>query len=176
MQYEVEVGGRLRQVSVARTGDGFAVTLDGHTHHVDAVRIDAHTLSLVVDTVWPDATGVRKLSHEVTVTGSPAGALSVTVGGQSVAVTLNGRRRWGRKDEGRASGSGPQRLTAPMPGKVVRVLVKPGDVVQARQPMIVIEAMKMENELRAAREGTVADVHAREGSSVEAGALLVVIQ
>jgi biotin carboxyl carrier protein len=184
MQYEVEVGGRLRQVSVARTGDGFAVALDGHTHHVDAVRIDAHTLSLVVDTVWPDATGVRKpdatgvrkYSHEVTVTGSPAGALSVTVGAQSVAVTLNGRRRWGRKDEARTGGSGPQRLTAPMPGKVVRVLVQPGDVVQARQPVIVIEAMKMENELRAAREGTVADVHAREGSSVEAGALLVVIQ
>ncbi len=113
----------------------------------------------------------------MTVTGSPAGALSVTVDAQSVAVTLNEPAALGAQRRGaRAARSGPQRLTAPMPGKVVRVLVKPGDAVAARQPVVVVEAMKMENELRAGREGTVADVHAREGSSVEAGALLVVIQ
>jgi biotin carboxyl carrier protein len=72
--------------------------------------------------------------------------------------------------------SGPQRVTAPMPGKVVRVLVKPGDAVAARQPVVVVEAMKMENELRAGREGTVSDVQVREGMSVDAGALLLVIQ
>ncbi len=59
-----------------------------------------------------------------------------------------------------------------MPGKVVRVLVKPGDAVRARQPVVVVEAMKMENELRAGRDGTVAEIHAREGTSVDAGALL----
>jgi biotin carboxyl carrier protein len=63
-----------------------------------------------------------------------------------------------------------------MPGKVVRVLVKSGDLVRARQPLVVVEAMKMENELRAQRDGTVADVQAREGQSVDAGALLVVVQ
>jgi biotin carboxyl carrier protein len=63
-----------------------------------------------------------------------------------------------------------------MPGKIVRVFVRPGDTVTARQPLVVVEAMKMENELRAGRAGTVAEVHAREGASVEAGALLIVIQ
>jgi biotin carboxyl carrier protein len=173
MQYEVEIGGRLRQVVVARAGDGFAVTIDGHTRHVDAVRIDAHTLSLLVDSVWPDAT---ILSHEVTIVADPAGPLAVRVGSTPVGVTLNGRRRWGRKDDGRLAGSGPQRLVAPMPGKVVRVLVNTGDAVAARQPVVVVEAMKMENELRAGRDGTVAEVHAREGMSVDAGALLLVIQ
>ena len=173
MQYEVEIGGRLRQVAIARSGDGFAVTIDGQTRHVDAVRIDAHMLSLVVDSVWPDAT-LR--SHEVTVAADPAGTLTVRVGSTPVSVTLNGRRRWSRKDDGRSTGSGPQRLVAPMPGKVVRVLVQVGDTVTARQPVVVVEAMKMENELRAAREGTVAEVHAREGLSVDAGALLLVIQ
>ena len=62
-----------------------------------------------------------------------------------------------------------------MPGKVVRVLVNKGDSVQARQPVVVIEAMKMENELRAGREGTVAEVPVRNGQSVEAGALLALI-
>jgi biotin carboxyl carrier protein len=54
--------------------------------------------------------------------------------------------------------------------------VKPGDAVTARQPLVVVEAMKMENELRAARDGTIVEVHAREGQLVDAGALLVMIQ
>jgi biotin carboxyl carrier protein len=174
MRYEIEVAGRTRQVTVARSttstsGRGFAVTVDGHTWQVDAARIDGQTLSLLVDTVW------RK-SHEVVIVANPATAhLDVHVGATTIAVGLNGRRRR-RKDEGAASGSGPQRLVAPMPGKVVRVLVKPGEAVRARQPLVVVEAMKMENELRAGRDGTVADIHAREGASVDAGALLIVIQ
>jgi biotin carboxyl carrier protein len=63
-----------------------------------------------------------------------------------------------------------------MPGKVVRVLVKSGEPVRARQPLVVVEAMKMENELRAGRDGLVAEIHAREGESVDAGALLIVVQ
>ena len=168
MQYEVDIAGRRLQVVVTRSGDGFAVSVDGRTRQVDAARIDAHTLSLIVDSVW---------SNEVSIAVDPvSGQLDVHVGGTPVAVTLNGRRRWGRKDEGGGSVSGPQRLAAPMPGKVVRVLVKAGDLVTARQALVVVEAMKMENELRASRDGTVADIHVREGMSVDAGALLLVIQ
>jgi biotin carboxyl carrier protein len=168
MHYEVEVGGRRLQVVVTRSGDGFAVSVDGRTRQVDAARIDAHTLSLVVDRVW---------SKEVSLAANAAtGQIEVHVGATPVAVTLNGRRRWGRKDDGGGAGSGPQRLIAPMPGKVVRVLVKKGDAVTARQPVVVVEAMKMENELRASRDGTVAEIQVSEGMSVEAGAPLLVIQ
>jgi len=170
MRYAIEVGGRTRQVVVTRTGDGFAVTLDGHPWQVDARRIGAHTLSLVVD-------GLSRKSHEVVAAPNPgSGQLIVRVGTTPVAVTVNGTRRWGRKDDGAGRGGGPQRIAAPMSGKIVRVLVKPGDAVLARQPLVVVEAMKMENELRAGRDGTVAEMHAGEGMSVDAGALLVVIQ
>jgi len=169
MQYEIEVGGRTRHVTVARTGGTLAVTLDGRTWHVDAARIDAHTLSLVVDKVW------RKSYDVVTTSDAATGQLTVLVGETPVAVAMNGRRQSARKDGG-AAVSGPQRVVAPMPGKVVRVLVQAGDAVRARQPLVVVEAMKMENELRAGRDGTVAHIHAQEGASVEAGALLVVIQ
>ena len=168
MQYEVEVGGRRIQVVVTRTGDGFAVSVDGRTRQVDAARIDAQTLSLLIDNVW---------SKDISIaTNAATGQLDVHVGATPVAVNLNGRRRWGRKDDAGGTGSGPQRLTAPMPGKVVRVLVKKGDTVTARQPVVVVEAMKMENELRASRAGTVAEVQVSEGMSVEAGAPLLVIQ
>jgi biotin carboxyl carrier protein len=177
VQYEVEIGGRRRQIVVTRTGGTFAVAVDGQTRRVDAARIDAHTLSLLVDSVWPENTSVRRSGHEVSVVPDPVGGqLVVHVGAVPVAVALNGRRRWGRKDDRRAPGSGPQRLVAPMAGKVVRVLVNTGDTVRARQPVVVVEAMKMENELRASREGKVAEIHAREGMSVDAGALLIIIQ
>jgi biotin carboxyl carrier protein len=171
MQYEVEIGDRRLQVVVTRSGDGFAVSVDGRTRQVDAARIDAHTLSILV-------VGDKEVSStEVSIATDPvSGLLDVHVGATPVAVTLNGRRRWSRTDEGSASGSGPQRLAAPMPGKVVRVLVKAGDLVTKRQPVVVVEAMKMENELRASRDGTVAEIHVREGMSVDAGALLLVIQ
>lgn len=165
MQYEIEIDGKVRQVVVHRSDGVFLIAVDGREVPVDAVRIDAQTWSLIVE----------GRSYEVTVTPSAgAGAFSVGVGATPVAVSLNARRRWGRKDEG-AGGSGPQRVVAPMPGKIVRVLVKAGDVVQAQQPLIVVEAMKMENELRASANATVSEVHAAEGQSVDAGALLAVL-
>ena len=168
MQYEFEIGGRRRQVVVTRTGDGFAVTVDGHTHHVDVARIGAHTLSLIVDNVWPADTSITA--------DRARGQMTVHVAGMAVPVALNAGRRYGRKDDGAGAGSGPQRLAAPMPGKIVRVPVAVGDSVHARQPVMVVEAMKMENELRASRDGTVAEIHVHEGMSVDAGALLIVIQ
>jgi acetyl/propionyl-CoA carboxylase alpha subunit len=170
VQYEMEIGGRPRLVQIVRAGEGLAVTVDEHTVYVDAARIDAHTLSLIVDTVWPG-------SYDVSITPDGSGS-SVTVWVRSIpiAVTLNGGSRWDRKEDGATQGSGPQRVAAPMPGKIIRVLVQTGDAVRSRQPLVVVEAMKMENELRAARDGTIAEVHAREGMSVDAGALLIVIQ
>jgi len=210
MRYDVDVGGVTKHVTVVRTGDGFAVTLDGQTFQIDAARIDGHTLSLLVDRVWPDGrsltpsltssltpsltpsltsslipsltpspagsqTGGRPRSvHDITVAPGADGTLTVRVGTIPLTLTVDGRRLRARRG-GIDSGSGPQRLVAPMPGKVVRVLAAAGDAVTARQPLVVVEAMKMENELRAERDGTVAEVHAREGLLVEAGALLVVV-
>ncbi|HYM24183.1 MAG TPA: biotin/lipoyl-containing protein [Vicinamibacterales bacterium] len=178
MRYEVDIGGQKRQVSVARSGDGFAVTLDGRTFQIDAARIDGHTLSLLVDRVWPSGrspAGPERAVHDVTVAPGTDGAVIVRVGTTPIPVTVDGRRLRARGAAADA-GSGPQRIVAPMPGKVVRVLAAAGDAVKARQPMVVVEAMKMENELRAERDGTVAEVHAREGQLVDAGTLLIVLK
>jgi biotin carboxyl carrier protein len=184
VRYEVEVGGKARHVAVTRVGDAFAVTVDGREWRVDAVRVDAQTLSLLVDRAdrLPELLGTGQAppgprrGYDVSIAANAMGGLIVSVGATPVVVALDSRRRWSRRDDTGTAGTGPQRLVAPMPGKIVRVLVGPGDSVSARQPLVVVEAMKMENELRAGRDGTVTDVHAREGTSVEAGALLVVIQ
>jgi biotin carboxyl carrier protein len=190
VQYEIEAGGRVRHVTVNRAGDGFAISLDGRPYQVSAARIDAQSLSLIVDTGVParpqdprdagsDATGPAfiggGLVYETTITPEIDERLVVLIGRMPVTVRLD-RRGGGERQGGHATESGPLRLAAPMPGKVIRVLVKIGDAVRARQPVVVVEAMKMENELRADRDGTVAEIHAREGMSVDAGALLIVIQ
>lgn len=107
------------------------------------------------------------------VTLGPSGDGEVVVGGHAVPVALANRRRRARAILG--AGNGDQRIVAPMPGKVVKVLVAVGAAVEPRQGLVVIEAMKMENELTATRAGTVTEVAVTEGTSVEAGRLLVVI-
>ena len=195
MHHEVEINGRIRHVVVHRADQGFAVVVDGRAWQVLAVPVDLHMLSLLIagglesfsttgpGKTTPDPTTV--LSYEVTLAPDPASArLVVNVAGPAVSaerrttrvlVTLNGRRSRGSGSERAQPGSGPQRIVSPMPGKIVRVLVKSGEAVRARQPLVVVEAMKMENELRALRDGTVVEIYAREGTSVDAGVLLVVV-
>ena len=169
MQYEIEVNGKSRQVAVHRVDGGFVVTIDGREWTVDASRIGTHMWSLLIG-------GGTKSAEVTLVPEATAGVLGARVGDTALSVVVNGRRRWGRTDErGPSAATGPERVLAPMPGKIVRVLVKTGEAVTARQPVVVIEAMKMENELRASAAGTIAELHARDGQSVEAGALLAVI-
>ena len=203
MHHEVEINGRIRQVDVHRADQGFVVVVDGRAWQVLAAQVDLHTLSLLIGDaddgevrLKPDTATERKtdvvsafrrtvLSYEVTLAPDPASAqLVVNVAGPAVSgarsttrvlVTLNARRSRGPGTERAQPGSGPQRIVSPMPGKIVRVLVESGEAVRAGQPLVVVEAMKMENELRALRDGTVAEIHAREGTSVDAGVLLVVV-
>src|SRR5205823_3265962 len=105
--------------------------------------------------------------------------LVVHVRDASIAVTLlDARRKLLAQAAARAGApaEGPQSVRSPMPGKVVKVLVQPGDVVQAGAGVVVVEAMKMENELKAPRGGTVKQVRVREGQAVESGEELAQIE
>jgi biotin carboxyl carrier protein len=173
LHYEIEVDGRVRRLVVTREQDRFNIAIDGRNLTVNAVRVGANALSLLIVENEAGSTS----SHEITLATDPVtGQIHVNLGRVVVPVVFNGRRRSGRKEEGGPTGaSGPQRVVAPMPGKVVRVLVKVGDAVRARQPIAVIEAMKMENELRAGRDGVIAELPVGAGQSVDAGALVAVI-
>ena len=173
--YDVEVNGHTRHLAVTRIGCDFIVSVDNRSFDVSVARVDAQTWSLLVRSA-ADAYAPRRSFEVSLVPESASGRLAVRIGGTLVTVAMNGRRSPDRQDGRAPLTSGPQRVVAPMPGKVVRVLVQSGEAVRPRQPLVVVEAMKMENELRALRAGTVAEVHAQEGLSVDAGALLVVIQ
>ncbi|HUU34772.1 MAG TPA: biotin/lipoyl-containing protein [Vicinamibacterales bacterium] len=174
MQYDVVIGPRTRKVIVQRAGEAWRVTVDGAPFAVLAARVDGVMWSLLVG--QDGAAGMTRSVPAVVVPGPARGQLGVHVNGRqiTVAITESGRARvrGGRT----AHGQGPQRLTAPMPGKIVKLLVAPGDTVEAGQGLVVVEAMKMENELRAAKAGRVTSVSVTEGQSVDAGAVLAVVE
>ena len=172
MTLEVEVGGRTFTVAVERTGRAgrFRITLNGAPRLVDVSPTGEFGLSLLEDA---DADGGASRDFQIVPIGRH-GELLVRLEGRTSDVTVNGRRS--AHAEGALHGHGRVTIVAPMPGRIVRVLAAAGDAVEAQQPVIVVEAMKMENELRAPRAGTVARIDVSEGSSVEAGAILALIE
>ena len=170
MTFEIEVNGRIRTVSVERAGPPdhrYRITVDAHVRLVDAVAVEDDTLSLIL----PEH---GNASHEIGFAdGLGPGELSVYLHGGTLTASVNGRRS---RRTAELAGAGEQRIVAPMPGRVLKVLAVPGDEVAARQALVVVEAMKMENELSSPRAGRVKEVAVTEGTSVEAGRLLVVVE
>jgi biotin carboxyl carrier protein len=175
MIFEVAIGDRVRTVGIVRKGGLLHVDVDGRSHVVDARRVGDSAISLLM--LEGDATASRSVDAAFASRPAP-GDFDVHLDGRTISLQIRPAGSFGRqkKDGPGGSGSGPQRVLAPMPGKVVRVLVKPGDEVKARQGLVVVEAMKMENELRAARDGRVRDIAVAEGQSVDAGAVLLVVE
>jgi biotin carboxyl carrier protein len=171
MKYHLDIADRERAVEVQRQPHGYRVAIDGRMTLVDAVRVSADTWSLIIR----DGEGRARSVDASVVRENGDGSLQVYVEGHRIPVTVRTGRRRVREDASSRS-AGPQRVIAPMPGKIVRVLVKQGDFVRPRQGLVVVEAMKMENELRAIREGRVRDVFVVEGQPVEAGTALVTVE
>lgn len=162
MRFAIEVAGRTRNVEIARQGKSYLVTVDGQ----------AQTVDVAVGNAWSLLIGPGR-SYEVAFVPRPGGEMLVYVDGHPVVTRRGGQvRNDGRSNEARV---GPQPIVAPMPGRILKVLVKTGDTVAARQGLIVVEAMKMENELRSPKAGTVTEIRVAEGATVEANTVLMVV-
>jgi biotin carboxyl carrier protein len=171
MQLRVEVNGRLRTVDVEQAEGLYRVVIDGVARMVDAAAVDASTFSLICL-----ADGRSSQEVGLSPTGLPGEiAVHMPTGVATARVLTGAASRFGR-GTGAAQAAGTQHVLAPMPGKVVKILVTAGDEVKARQGLVVIEAMKMENELRSPKDGRVSDVLVTEGASVEAGRPLVIVE
>ena len=168
---DVVAGGRVWAVQIEHAGtEGrFHVGLDGEA----LVEIEASVLATNGTAAWSLRDVASGVVSSVAVTLGANGEGEASVAGHAIPVALPTRRRRSRTALG--AGDGEQRVLAPMPGKIVKVLVAVGDTVAARQGLVVVEAMKMENELTASRAGTVTTLRVAEGDSVEAGRLLVVV-
>jgi biotin carboxyl carrier protein len=166
---DIELEGTLHAVDVRRDGNTWVVTIGGRRIVASVAESGGRWSMLLGESrTWR--------SYEVSIEGRGNGDHIVHVNGQAIPVSIVEPRAVRRRAHvGERRDAGSVVIAAPMPGRIVKVLVKPGDIVAARQGVVVVEAMKMENELRATRAGTVAEVRVSEGMSVEARSILVVI-
>lgn len=169
MKFEVQLsspsGKRMRTVELERELDHWKIKLDGRAVAADAVEIDVNTLSLLL----------HGQSYEVRITQSPDGVLKLQTRLQEFSAELTDPRAWRGRRHGALEAEGRQQVVAPMPGKVVRLLVKAGEKVEAGQGLLVVEAMKMQNEIRSPKSGIVERLHITEGQPVNAGEVLCVV-
>jgi biotin carboxyl carrier protein len=164
MLFDATVDGRTLRVEVRGRDGRYVVTLDGRALEVDHQETGPHFASLII--------GGR--SYEAGLEKRPDG-YNVVLAEDVLYVEIRGASQ-GAAAAPRKAATGPARVVAPMPGRLVRVLVQPGQQVEAGEGLLVMEAMKMENELRSPRAGRVAELLVREGQTVETAALLVVVE
>ncbi len=166
MKYEVRIFGKTHIVEFERHADGWQARLDGALGvTTDVVEIAPGTFSVLIS----------GMSHEVCVTPSSGGQLQLQTGGYEFVAEVIDPRSWRGRRHGGAEAEGRQQIAAPMPGKVVRLLVKAGDAVEAGQGLLVVEAMKMQNEIRSPKSGKVERVLVAESQAVTAGEVLCVV-
>ena len=162
MRLTVSVNGASYGLEIEPAESGWRCLLDGREIPVDVAQVAAHRLSILLN----------GRSYDV-ICGSDD---AITVGEHRYLVSATDPRSWRSRHQSAAGAQGPQKLTSSMPGKVVRVLTASGSQVVAGQGIVVVEAMKMQNEVRAPRDGTVSTILVREGSNVNAGEVLAIVE
>ena len=166
MTYNVTINGKSYRVELKRGESGYACCVDGREVALESVPAEREVLWLLI--------GGR--SYEVRREAEANGALHVVVRGRRYAAEVRDPRAFRGRRAAASAETGPMKLVAPMPGKVVRVLKAEGAEVEAGEGVVVMEAMKMQNEIRSPRKGVVKQILATEGAAVNAGQALAVVE
>ena len=161
------------------------INIDGLLHKVvlladGTAQVDGRPIPVDIRSIAPGVVSILMTLPD----GTTRSFRCIADAGDDPAVLIDGQRipyrvadpRSLRAISSSAADSGPRPLKSPMPGRIVRVLVAPGDIVVAGQGCIVIEAMKMQNELKAAKSGTIARLSATVGETVPTGTTLLIIE
>ncbi len=163
MKLSVKVRDHMHDVVVTRQNGHYVVEIDGHRHEVDSRKLENNFYSFIM----------AERSYEVSVERD-GDTYKVRRGAAQLDVTISDPSRQAR--EALATAAGPEKVVSQMPGKVVRVLVAEGDEVEVGAGLVVVEAMKMENEIATMKGGKVTKIVVAPGDAVEGGALLLVIE
>jgi biotin carboxyl carrier protein len=165
MKIELEIDGQMIEGEFTLSGGAAQLSFGGATREAQVSEPEPGMFTVIInDRVY------RCALEE-----SPAGAVEVIVNGERIPVAARDKKHL-RGQTGAATASGQIKILAPMPGKVVRVLLNAGDEVAARQGVLVVEAMKMQNEVQSPKDGKIAEIKVSEGQTVNAGDVLAVIE
>jgi len=165
MIYDVTIAEKTYRVELLRVESSWQCKLDGRAVPLDVISTQDNVLSLLVD----------GKSYEVK-QESTAIEASIVVGQERFSASVRDPRSFRSRRRDGAAEHGVKKITAPMPGKVVRILAGVGAEVELGQSVIVIEAMKMQNELKAPKKGVIKKLSVAEGAAVEAGQALAEVE
>jgi biotin carboxyl carrier protein len=177
MRFIATLNGEDHVIDVDNLGhdDGYyTMTLDGVSHEVDAQLLPSQIVSCNIDHKSFDV----DIEHTGDASNTLDGRMAVRVRGRVVEMEMLDERRKKMKEASQShlAGGGAGAIESPMPGKVLKFLVSEGDTVVEGQGVVVVEAMKMENELKARIDGVVGAFKVGEGDTVDAGIVLVAIE
>jgi biotin carboxyl carrier protein len=164
MTYDVIINGKNYRLELSREDNRWSCRVDGRTVEVDAVQVRSDVLSL----------RIGNLAYEVKCE-RVAGEIYLWVGSERFAAQIRDPRSLRGRSRA-ADDQGPKKLTAPMPGKVVRILVAQGATVEAGSGVLVVEAMKMQNEIKSPKKGTIQKIMVGEGTAVNSGDVLAIVE
>ena len=169
MTYEVivgdEAGNEPHRLELKKTDAGWECRLDGRAIQVDAIIPRRDVLSFIIDG------RSYEIKREQTATG-----LHLWVGGSRFAVELPDPRSSRSRQKTAGNEKGPVKIAAPMPGRVVRVLITENHEVEAGQGLLVVEAMKMQNEIKSPKKGIVKKILVSPGTAVNPGDILAIVE
>jgi len=165
MLYDVTIDGKKHRLELDRADGRWRGRLDGSDLQIDAVLARPDVLSILIDGKAYEIKRERV-----------ADDMHLWVGSSRYAVEVRDPRSFRSRRAGVSSDEGPKRLLASMPGKVVRVLLSENAAVEAGQGVLVVEAMKMQNEIKSPKKGIVQKIVADEGTAVNAGDLLAIVE
>lgn len=164
MTYDIAIDGKSYRLELNHVEGRWSCRVDGREVEVDAVLARSNVLSL----------RLGNKAYEVKCE-RVAGDIHIWVGSQRFAAEVRDPRSL-RARSRVADARGAKKLTAPMPGKVVRILLDPGSVVEAGAGILVVEAMKMQNEVKSPKKGTIQKILVAEGTAVNAGDVLAIVE
>ena len=166
MKYEVLLAGKTRVVELLRADEGWIISLDGKELEASVAEVAPNTFSVLLNGD----------SHQIRIAPRADGTLTLHTALAEYCAEVTDPRVWRGRRHGALEAEGRQQITAPMPGKIVRVLVSEGDAVETGQGLLVVEAMKMQNEIRSPKSGKVEKLFAKEGLAVNAGDVLAWVE
>lgn len=165
MTYDVTIDGRNYRLELEREGSRWLCRLDGREIQMDAVLARPDVISVLIDGK------AYEIKRERTATD-----MHLWVGSARYEAVLRDPRSLRSRKSGAADDKGPKKLLAPMPGKIVRVLMPEKAEVEAGQGILVVEAMKMQNELKSPKKGIVQKLAVKDGDNVNAGDVLAIVE
>jgi|SRR5690349_6440506 len=165
MTYEVAIDGKQYHLELERDRGRWVCRLNGREIQMDAVLARPDVVSVLIDGK------AYEIKRERTATD-----MHLWVGSARYEAVLRDPRSLRSRKGGAADEKGPKKLLAPMPGKIVRVLIAEKGEVEAGQGILVVEAMKMQNELKSPKKGIVQKLAVRDGDNVNAGDVLAVVE